>query len=156
MFVTGGRWNVNAASYVTQQPMQYIIGCQSAAFPFSLQQTRLPTAINTENPAHIAPTATISDFVSIVKKGPMANMADEPNIPRTVDALNAAVAYSQNYRVWSISFQFSGSVYVHYYLQVQDSALPTKPAKRLLPRERSSSEHYSVLLYTHLFVIELL
>jgi hypothetical protein len=66
---------------------------QSADLPFSLQHTRLPTAINTATPAHIAPTATISDLVSIAKKGPMANIADEPNIPRTVDALNAAVVY---------------------------------------------------------------
>lgn len=51
--------------------------------------------MKTENPATIAPQATISDFASIAKKGPMANMADEPDIPRTVDALNAAVVYPQ-------------------------------------------------------------
>ena len=79
----------------------------SAAIPVSSQQMRLPTAINTENPAHIAPTATINDFVSIAKKGPIANMADEPNIPRTVDALNAAVVYPQNHRVHMVEDQLS-------------------------------------------------
>jgi hypothetical protein len=68
-----------------------------------VQQARLPTAMKTENPAIIAPNATISDFVSIEKKGPMANIAEDPDIPRTVDALNAAVVYPQQHRIQSSS-----------------------------------------------------
>jgi hypothetical protein len=41
---------------------------QSSAVP-SPQHDRLPTAMKTEKPASIAPTATISDFVSIGKNG---------------------------------------------------------------------------------------
>eukprot|EP01046_Picozoa_sp_COSAG06_P014318 COSAG06_NODE_886_length_11771_cov_13.431203_11_plen_104_part_00 len=41
---------------------------QSSALP-SPQHDRLPTAMKTEKPASIAPTATISDFVSIGKNG---------------------------------------------------------------------------------------
>lgn len=64
----------------------------------------------------------------------MANIAADPDIPRTVDALNAAVVYPQQHKIQSQAVEFQ-----------------SKPSQTKLARALAV-----MLLDTHLFVIELL